>query len=74
MAIFVLVFSFAIEFLQYLNILQVIGLEKSKIARTLMGYSFEWIDLLAYTVGISIVLVVEKYFQSENMMTKINDG
>jgi hypothetical protein len=59
-AIFVLVFSFTIEFLQYVNVLEMIGLDNSKVARILIGYSFEWIDLLAYTMGISVVLVVEK--------------
>jgi hypothetical protein len=60
-AVFVLVFSFTIEFLQYLHIVQKLGLQKSTIARTVIGTLFEWIDLLAYMAGISIVLVVEKY-------------
>ncbi len=60
-AIFVLIFSFTIEFLQFLNIVEKLGLEKSKIARTVIGTSFSWMDLLAYVTGIIIVLVVEKY-------------
>jgi hypothetical protein len=61
-ALFVLAFSFAIEFLQYLNIVEKLSLEKSKIARTVIGTSFSWIDLLAYIAGIAIVIVVEKYW------------
>lgn len=61
-AISVLVFSFAIEFLQYLNIVEKLGLEKSKIARTVIGTSSSWLDLLTYIVGIAIVIVVEKYW------------
>ena len=61
-AIFVLIFSFAIEFLQFLNIVEILQLEKSKIARTVIGTSFSWIDLLSYVVGIAIVLIVEKYW------------
>ena len=60
-ALFVLIFSFTIEFLQFLNIVEKLHLEKSKIARTVIGTSFSWIDLLTYIVGIAIVLVVEKY-------------
>src|SRR5687768_15749427 len=33
-AVFVLLFSFTIEFLQYLNIVETLGLEKSPIVRT----------------------------------------
>jgi hypothetical protein len=61
-AISVLVFSFAIEFLQYLNIVEKLGLEKSKIARTVIGTSSSWLDLLTYIVGIAVVIVVEKYW------------
>lgn len=61
-AIAVLLFSFTIEFLQYLNIVATLGLEKSKIARTVIGTSFSWIDLLTYVIGIAIVLGVEKYW------------
>jgi hypothetical protein len=61
-AIAVLIFSFTIEFLQYLNIVATLGLEKSKIARTVIGTSFSWIDLLTYVIGITIVLGIEKYW------------
>ncbi|MFV5695176.1 DUF2809 domain-containing protein [Flavobacterium sp. LB3P122] len=60
-ALFVLIFSFAIEFLQFLNIVEKLHLEKSKIARTVIGTSFSWIDLLTYIAGIAIVIAVEKY-------------
>lgn len=59
-AIFVLVFAFFIEMLQYLNIVEKLGLEKSRIARTVIGTSYEWVDLVAYIAGILIVLIVEK--------------
>lgn len=59
--IFVLLFSFTIEFLQFLNIVEKLSLEKSKIARTVIGTSFSWIDLLTYIAGIAVVIVVEKY-------------
>ncbi len=61
LAIFVLVFSFTIELLQYFNIVERLGLEKSEIVRTVIGTSFAWIDVLAYTVGFAIVVIVEKY-------------
>ncbi|PZX91889.1 DUF2809 domain-containing protein [Flavobacterium aquariorum] len=61
-AIVVLFFSFTVEFLQFLNIVEKLGLGKSKIARTVIGTSFSWIDLLTYLFGISIVIVTEKFW------------
>jgi hypothetical protein len=59
-AIVVLLFSFAIETLQYFNFVQVIGLQHSKLANVLIGNSFAWADIVAYTAGIIIVLFIEK--------------
>ncbi|ESU28301.1 hypothetical protein FLJC2902T_16510 [Flavobacterium limnosediminis JC2902] len=61
-AVSVLVFAFTIEFLQFLNIVEKLSLEKSKLARTVIGTSFSWIDLLTYIAGIAIVIAVEKYW------------
>src|SRR6187431_2860586 len=60
-ALFVLIFSFTIEFLQFLNIVEWLHLEKSKIARIVIGTSFSWIDLLTYIIGLTIVVLIEKY-------------
>ena len=65
-AIAVLVFSFTLEVLQYFDIVTKIGLGHSKFARTVIGTSFEWIDLIAYTLGIVFVIYVENRFYSTN--------
>ena len=59
-AVSVLLFSYIVETLQYFNIITILGLQHSGIARLIIGTSFEWIDLLAYTAGITIVLFVQK--------------
>lgn len=56
----VLLFSYAIELLQYFDWVDRLGLERSTLARIVLGTSFEWIDLLAYTLGIVLVIVIEK--------------
>lgn len=56
----VLLFSYAIELLQYLDWVSWLGLEGSPLARIVLGTSFEWIDLLAYTLGILTVIGSEK--------------
>ena len=59
-AVFTLLFSFCVETLQYMNIIEKLGLENSKLARTVIGTSFAWMDILSYIVGILIVLIIEK--------------
>ncbi|GCC50098.1 DUF2809 domain-containing protein [Chryseotalea sanaruensis] len=56
----VLLFSFFIEWLQSINFVEKIGLKHSTLANTIIGNSFAWLDILAYIVGIIIVLVIEK--------------
>lgn len=58
-SIAVLGFSFLIELLQYNNFIAHIGLENSDLARTVIGNSYEWIDLLAYVLGIATVIITE---------------
>jgi hypothetical protein len=58
----VLAFSFGVEILQYFKIVEVLGLGSSELARTIIGTTFVWEDLLAYSVGIVILLCFEKSF------------
>lgn len=58
-ALGVLLFSFVVEFLQYLNFIQLIGLRKSVVASTAIGQSFDWWDMLTYVLGVVFVLVLE---------------
>jgi hypothetical protein len=59
-SIFVLIFACLVETLQYFKFIEFVGLEKSNIARVLMGTDFEWIDIVAYSVGIALVIAIEK--------------
>ena len=56
----VLIFSFIIETLQYLNIVDRLGLEHSNLARTVIGTSFAWEDIWAYIAGFIAILIAEK--------------
>jgi hypothetical protein len=73
LAICVLAFAFTVEFLQYYNIVKKLGFQKSKIATTVIGTSFEWFDILAYMAGITIILMTEKYFSIKNASTEKNN-
>jgi hypothetical protein len=59
-ALAVLVFSYLIEVLQYYNLVSMLGLEQSKIARIVIGTGFSWWDMVAYTLGIATVILMER--------------
>ncbi len=58
-AMAVLLFSFIVETLQYFQLVRLLGLEQYPLARIIIGTSFEWTDLLAYAVGVGLLLLLE---------------
>jgi hypothetical protein len=64
-AIGVLLFAYLIEILQYLDIVSLLGLQNNQVAKTVIGYHFEWIDMLAYTLGIITVIVVDNKWRHQ---------
>jgi Protein of unknown function (DUF2809) len=57
-AIITLLISYTIEILQHIHILERLDLDKIKILNIVLGNSFSWTDMLAYTLGIlSVVLI-----------------
>ena len=59
-ALGVLLFAYAVEISQYFDMVNLLGLGKYKIARIIIGTTFSWSDMLLYTIGIAIVLLIEK--------------
>jgi hypothetical protein len=59
-ALCVLLFACFIELLQYLNLVRLLGLQGNKLARIVLGSSFEWMDIGMYVLGIATVLVLEQ--------------
>ena len=55
----VFLFAIAIEALQYLRIVNLLGLEGNNIATIVLGSYFEWLDILFYALGCFLVYVVE---------------
>jgi Protein of unknown function (DUF2809) len=55
----VFVFACIVEGLQYLNIVDKLGLRPYKLLVVILGSSFDWGDILAYAVGSGIVLFWE---------------
>ncbi len=59
-AIGVLLFCYLIEIMQYFKLVNVLGLQESKLARIIIGSSFSWFDMIAYTLGFILILWLEK--------------
>ncbi|NME72399.1 ribosomal maturation YjgA family protein [Flammeovirga aprica] len=59
--VYVLLFAYAVEFLQYLNLVEMLGLKDYKLARIVIGTTFDFKDLLAYTIGALLVFLIERY-------------
>jgi hypothetical protein len=61
----VLLFSYVIEVLQYFHFVNLLGLEHNTIARVALGTSFAWSDLVAYTLGIFTVILMERLLNKQ---------
>ena len=58
----VLLFSYIIEVLQSTSFIDWAGLSNNKVAKIILGSTFDWKDMLAYTVGALLILIFEKYY------------
>lgn len=69
-ALSVLAFSYLIEILQYFHYVEWFGLGENTLANIILGTSFAWTDLLAYTAGIPVVLLSEKMISNPQLSIK----
>jgi DNA integrity scanning protein DisA with diadenylate cyclase activity len=60
-AISVLIFAYLIEVSQYFHLVNLLGLEHMRAARIVLGTSFSFVDMLTYTLGILVVLIIENF-------------
>lgn len=57
-AVGVMIFAFIVEFLQYIHIVDILGLGSIAFFRVLIGTSFSPIDLLCYACGTAVTLLL----------------
>ena len=57
----VLLFSFAVEIGQYFRLAELLGLMDYKVARIVIGSTFDAKDLLAYAIGAALLLVSTRF-------------
>jgi hypothetical protein len=64
LAVGILLFAYLVEVGQYFELVSRLGLAESKIAAIVIGTSFDWRDILAYTAGFGLILLGERaYFE-----------
>jgi hypothetical protein len=63
-ALGVLGFAFFIEILQLFKLVELFEI-RSKVLRTVIGSVFDVWDLVAYTIGLVLILIFERYLQKK---------
>lgn len=53
--LYVTLFACAVEVSQYFNLVALLGLADNRLARTLLGSTFDWADVVCYLVGGALV-------------------
>ncbi|MDN3583223.1 DUF2809 domain-containing protein [Mucilaginibacter flavus] len=59
-AIVVLCVAYVVEITQYFHLIKLLGLQHSTPAALILGTSFSWTDICCYTLGIALVVGIEK--------------
>jgi hypothetical protein len=66
LCISLLLFAYAVETMQYFRLVELLGLGNYKLARIVIGTSFDAMDLLAYTIGFFLTLYLDR--QNKRLM------
>ena len=59
LSLFVLLIAFLLEFLQYIHIVDILGLSHITVIRIVLGSTYDSHDLLAYSLGWATIFVIE---------------
>jgi hypothetical protein len=63
-------FAFAVELGQYFDLVTMLGLQHNRLARIIIGTTFDVRDLLAYAVGGLLVLAVDAWRKARSTITE----
>lgn len=65
LAISILIFSFGVEFLQWINILEVLGINRSRTTDIIIGSTFSTTDLICYALGVLSVYTIDQFYTNK---------
>jgi len=60
--LYIFAFAVAVEFMQYLGLVYMLGLGHSQLARVIIGVTFDWWDIVMYFVGCVVVYFIERRY------------
>ncbi|HBD63717.1 MAG TPA: DUF2809 domain-containing protein [Clostridiales bacterium] len=60
LALWIFLFAVFVEFLQYIELVNILGLHESKFWRVIMGSVFDWKDIICYGTGCILLAAYEK--------------
>jgi hypothetical protein len=64
--LYVFIFACGVEFLQYLNVVERLGLSGNAVARTIIGTSFSWMDIVCYGIGCLVCWITSLYINNRS--------
>ena len=64
LCIYILIFTYFVELIQYFDFVKLIGLSENALARTMIGTTFDVKDLAAYTLGAIFTYLIEIKYNS----------
>ena len=70
LAVFVLLVAYLIEILQYVQILKMLGIPKSTFTDMILGSSFDWLDMLAYTLAFLSIVFMQRIWKKKDASGK----
>lgn len=66
MPFLVFLFAVIVEFMQYLKIVEILGLQHNIFARVIIGTSYDIKDILCYFIGMLLIYVTEIFLNLKN--------
>ena len=61
LAVYIFAFAVVVEIGQYFNLVNVLGLEQSRVAKIIIGVTFDPYDILMYFIGCVLIFFWDRY-------------
>ena len=70
LALATLMLAFGVEAAQYFDFLSLVGLGDYRLARVILGSTFDWLDLVAYAAGFGVLVITGRWFKSADVVPR----
>ena len=57
--LWIFLFAAVVEISQYFNLAALLGVQGNRVLATILGATFDWLDLLCYAIGCGLLYVVQ---------------